>query len=58
MAAQPTPAGPETMANKTYVPQLRWFICGLLFFASTINYIDRQVLGLLKAVLERDLGWN
>jgi ACS family hexuronate transporter-like MFS transporter len=58
MAAQPTPASPETMANKTYVPQLRWFICGLLFFASTINYIDRQVLGLLKPVLERDLGWN
>lgn len=41
-----------------YVPQLRWYICGLLFFASTINYIDRQVLGLLKPVLEKDLHWN
>lgn len=41
-----------------YLPQLRWYICGLLFFASTINYIDRQVLGLLKPVLEKDLGWN
>ncbi|MDQ2950620.1 MAG: MFS transporter, partial [Acidobacteriota bacterium] len=28
------------------------------FFATTINYIDRQVLGLLKPVLEKDLGWN
>jgi ACS family hexuronate transporter-like MFS transporter len=41
-----------------YLPQLRWYICGLLFFASTVNYIDRQVLGLLKPVLEKDLGWN
>ncbi|HEY4087511.1 MAG TPA: MFS transporter, partial [Bryobacteraceae bacterium] len=46
------------LANKKYLPQLRWFICGLLFFASTINYIDRQVLGLLKPVIEKDLGWN
>ncbi len=58
MAAQPTPAEAETLANKKYLPQLRWLICGLLFFASTINYIDRQVLGLLKPVLEKDLGWN
>ena len=41
-----------------YLPQLRWYICGLLFFASTVNYIDRQVLGLLKPVLEKDMGWN
>lgn len=47
------------MATKgKYLPQLRWYVCGLLFFASTINYIDRQVLGLLKPVLEKDLGWN
>src|SRR5258708_34817374 len=36
----------------------RWYICGLLFFATTINYIDRQVLGLLKPVLEKELGWR
>ncbi|MBI4902551.1 MAG: MFS transporter [Acidobacteria bacterium] len=36
----------------------RWYICGLLFFATTINYIDRQVLGLLKPVLEKELGWS
>src|SRR5665213_2204158 len=41
-----------------YLPQLRWYICGLLFFASTINYIDRQVIGLLKPLLEKDLHWN
>jgi ACS family hexuronate transporter-like MFS transporter len=48
----------ERQESGRYVPQLRWYICGLLFFASTINYVDRQVLGLLKPVLEKDLGWN
>ncbi len=40
------------------MPQLRWFICGLLFFATTVNYVDRQVLGILKPTMERELGWN
>jgi ACS family hexuronate transporter-like MFS transporter len=36
----------------------RWTICALLFFATTINYIDRQVLGILAPVLQRDIGWT
>jgi MFS transporter, ACS family, hexuronate transporter len=36
----------------------RWVICALLFFATTINYIDRQVIGILKPVLAKDLGWS
>jgi len=36
----------------------RWWICGLLFLASTINYIDRQVLGILKPSLQAQLGWS
>lgn len=36
----------------------RWLICALLFFATTINYIDRQVLGILAPVLQKDIGWN
>jgi ACS family hexuronate transporter-like MFS transporter len=36
----------------------RWTICALLFFATTINYIDRQVLGILAPVLEDELGWS
>jgi ACS family hexuronate transporter-like MFS transporter len=40
------------------IANLRWYICGLLFFATTINYVDRQVLSLLKPALEKDLGWN
>jgi ACS family hexuronate transporter-like MFS transporter len=40
------------------VGKLRWVICGLLFFAATVNYIDRQVIGLLKPTLQAELHWN
>jgi len=33
-------------------------VCALLFFATTINYVDRQVIGILKPELARVLGWN
>ncbi len=36
----------------------RWVICALLFFATTINYIDRQILSLLKPILDDQLGWT
>lgn len=36
----------------------RWRIVALLFFATTINYIDRQVIGLLKPYIEKDMGWT
>jgi ACS family hexuronate transporter-like MFS transporter len=36
----------------------RWVICALLFFATTINYMDRQVIGLLKTTLQADIGWT
>src|SRR4030095_7110488 len=36
----------------------RWVICGLLFFATAINYVDRQVLGILSKDLQVALGWN
>jgi ACS family hexuronate transporter-like MFS transporter len=36
----------------------RWSICMLLFFATTINYIDRNVLGLLKPILQVKIGWS
>lgn len=40
------------------VGRYRWVICALLFFATTINYIDRQVLGILAPTLQTDIGWN
>jgi ACS family hexuronate transporter-like MFS transporter len=36
----------------------RWVICGLLFLATTINYIDRQVIGVLKVPLQEKFGWS
>ncbi len=38
--------------------KIRWQILTLLFFATTINYIDRQVIGILKPFIADDLGWN
>ena len=37
---------------------MRWTICGLVFAATTINYMDRQVLGILAPTLEREIGWS
>jgi MFS transporter, ACS family, hexuronate transporter len=36
----------------------RWTVCALLFVATTINYIDRQVLGILAPTLQRELAWS
>ena len=36
----------------------RWTVCALLFFATTINYIDRQVLGILAPTLQKAIGWD
>lgn len=44
--------------STTSLPRFRWIICALLFFATTINYIDRQLLGILAPTLQRDIGWN
>lgn len=38
--------------------QYRWTICTLLFFATTINYLDRQVLSLLQPILADEFHWT
>src|SRR5689334_3436406 len=40
------------------VGRLRWSICALLFFATTINYIDRQVIGILSKDLQGIFHWT
>ena len=42
------------------IGKYRWMICALLFFATTINYIDRQVLGILATddAFKAQIGWN
>lgn len=45
--------------TSTYsVGKFRWTICALLFIATTINYIDRQILSLIKPILDEELGWT
>lgn len=46
-----------TETNKS-MSKYRWTICSLLFFATTINYLDRQVLSLLAPSLSEEFGWT
>jgi MFS transporter, ACS family, hexuronate transporter len=61
-SAQPADgAAPESRASRARTPRagsVRWSICGLLFLAATINYVDRQVIALLKPTLQGELGWS
>lgn len=56
----PLAAGDEQAAlHEASKPgRYRWRICALLFFATTINYVDRQVLGVLAPHLQTVIGWN
>src|SRR3954469_6819705 len=49
-------AAPATTRPAT--SSVRWTVCALLFFATTINYVDRQVLSLLAKTLETSIVWN
>ena len=44
------------MSETIKMGNYRWTICALIFFATTVNYLDRQVIGILKPLLETDLG--
>lgn len=46
------------LSSSFKIGNTRWTIVALLFFATTINYIDRQVIGILAPVLEKEIGWN
>ena len=41
-----------------WVANYRWVICALLFLGTTANYVDRQVIRLLKRVLEQQFQWT
>jgi ACS family hexuronate transporter-like MFS transporter len=49
---------PATTGVALKIGHYRWTICALLFFATTMNYVDRQILGLLAPTLEKSIGWN
>lgn len=44
--------------KKSKIGNYRWTICSLVFFATTINYLDRQVISLLKPILEKEFSWT
>src|ERR1700750_526170 len=55
--------GEVVAASHAHPPRIgryRWVICALLFFATTINYVDRQVLGILATDdgFKHTIGWN
>ncbi len=54
----PTSTVPTGATLATTVGRYRWLICALLFLATTVNYIDRQVLALIKSTLDTELGWT
>ena len=55
---QGNPVVSHTETARTTFANLRWVICGLLFYATTVNYMDRLVLGILKTTIQHDLGWS
>lgn len=48
----------NTLQAKSGVGNYRWTVCAMLFLATTINYIDRQILSLIKPILDVELGWT
>lgn len=53
-----TVESPRTVSVAARVGNFRWMICALLLFAAVINYIDRQVIGILKPDLMKMFGWS
>ena len=52
LQSAPVPPHPARIGN------YRWMICALLFLGTTVNYVDRQVIGLLKPILEQQFQWT
>ncbi|UIJ44720.1 MFS transporter [Sphingomonas cannabina] len=48
----------EVIEAASRVGRYRWVICGLLFAATAINYVDRQMIGVLKPTISAELGWS
>jgi ACS family hexuronate transporter-like MFS transporter len=58
----PRPSTAQALEPATAVRRpirhLRWLICGLLFIATTINYVDRQTVAMLSETLQKEIGWS
>jgi MFS transporter, ACS family, hexuronate transporter len=51
-------AAPAVDAAVARAGHFRWVICGLLFLAMVFNYVDRQMIGVLKPTLQKEFGWS
>jgi ACS family hexuronate transporter-like MFS transporter len=63
IAAHPGEGNASALRNSVahaafFSGRFRWVICAILFLGVSNNYMDRQVLGVLKVTLQHDLGWN
>ena len=56
--AELSPSIDHQESGGTNLGYFRWVICALLLFGTTKNYMDRQVIGVLKTTLQHDLGWS
>src|ERR1044071_2806107 len=57
-AVEPVASSSTVGTVASVIGKYRWTICALLFFATTINYIDRQILSLIKEILDKELHWT
>lgn len=58
MLSNPTQSPPAPLVAESGMSRYRWTICALVFFATTVNYLDRAVISLLKPYLETEFKWN
>ena len=58
MIPSPTQSPPAPPIDTSTMGKYRWTICALVFFATTVNYLDRAVISLLKPYLEVEFKWN
>jgi MFS transporter, ACS family, hexuronate transporter len=56
VGAETEQAGKAGTSQAEFAPRIRWTICAMLLAATSINYMDRQVIGLLKPTLQQSIG--
>jgi MFS transporter, ACS family, hexuronate transporter len=58
MTVMPSDLQLASEVPQTKIGNYRWLVCALLFLATTVNYVDRQILSLLKPILDVELLWT
>ena len=53
-----SPAAAAADAATARAGRFRWVICGLLFAATALNYVDRQIIGILQPMLAQKFHWS